>query len=170
MPQRTDTKRDNTMPRTCTCCTYPKRTEIDSALTEGQSYRNIAKQFGVSVAAIQRHKEHAKLAIQKAVQAYQEQNEQTILGQVRDVHTRTMSVLIEAEKAKDPSVMLRAIAEARRNLELLAKLSGDLDERPVVNVMISAEWLELRTVIVTALQPFPEARTAVSRALEGVKS
>jgi uncharacterized protein YlxP (DUF503 family) len=155
------------MPRACTCCTHKERAAIDAALTEGQSYRTISRRFNVSVAAVQRHKEHAKPAIQKAVQALEARTEQTILEQVRDVHDRTMRVLIAAETAKDPGVMLKAIAEARRNLELLAKLSGELDDRPVVNVTISAEWLELRGVIVNALQPFPEARTAVSLALEG---
>jgi hypothetical protein len=45
-------------------------------------------------------------------------------------------------------------------------LLGELDEHPV-NVLISPEWLELRAVIVTALEPHPEARGAVLGALEG---
>jgi hypothetical protein len=60
---------------------------------------------------------------------------------------------------------LGAIREARGNLELLAKLLGELDERPV-NVLLSPEWLNLRTVIVTALEPHPEARGAVLEAIE----
>jgi hypothetical protein len=38
----------------------------------------------------------------------------------------------------------------------------------VVNLNISPEWLELRTVIVGALEPHPAAHTAVLRALESV--
>jgi hypothetical protein len=59
-----------------------------------------------------------------------------------------------------------AVKELRSNLELLAKLRGELDERPVVNLHMSTEWLELRTAIVVALEPFPDASYAVLRALD----
>jgi hypothetical protein len=38
----------------------------------------------------------------------------------------------------------------------------------VVNLNISPEWLELRTVIVGALEPHPAAQESVLRALESV--
>ena len=60
-----------------------------------------------------------------------------------------------------------AIREARGNLKLLAKLLGELDERPVVNLNVFPEWLELRAVIVGALEPHPDARGAVLRNLGG---
>jgi hypothetical protein len=37
----------------------------------------------------------------------------------------------------------------------------------VVNLNVSPEWLELRGVIVGALEPYSEARGAVLSALEG---
>jgi hypothetical protein len=40
----------------------------------------------------------------------------------------------------------------------------------VVNLNVSPEWLELRAVIVTALEPHPEAMGAVVDALEGAES
>jgi hypothetical protein len=45
---------------------------------------------------------------------------------------------------------------------------GELDERPQVNVLISPEWLELRAVIVGALEPHSEARGAVLEAIQGI--
>jgi hypothetical protein len=51
---------------------------------------------------------------------------------------------------------------------LLGKLAGELDERPVVNLNASPEWLELRAVIVGALEPHPAAHRAVLRVLESV--
>jgi hypothetical protein len=42
---------------------------------------------------------------------------------------------------------LAAISQARGNLELLGKLAGELDDRPVVNLNISPQWLELRAVM-----------------------
>jgi len=80
-----------------------------------------------------------------------------LLGQVRDLQQSTLDILAEAERSKQYRTALGAIREARGNLELLAKLLGELDERPVVNLHISPEWLELRAVIVGALEPYSES-------------
>ena len=89
-----------------------------------------------------------------------------MLSQVKHLQTRALTILDKAEGAGELRTALGAIREARGNLELLAKLLGELDERPV-NVIISPEWLELRTVIVGALEPYSEARGAVLEAIEG---
>jgi hypothetical protein len=91
-----------------------------------------------------------------------------LLDQVRDLQAHALDILERAEKAGDLRTALAAISQARGNLELLGKLAGELDERPMVNLNFSAEWLELRAVIVGALEPHPEARGAVLRALESV--
>lgn len=83
------------------------------------------------------------------------------------MHRRALSILGKAEEAGELRTALSAIREARGNLELLAKLLGELDERPVVNLNVSPEWLELRAVIVGALEPYTDARGAVLRAIEG---
>jgi hypothetical protein len=91
----------------------------------------------------------------------------SLLEQVRDLQSRAYGILDKAEAADDLRTALGAIREARGNLELLAKLLGELDERPTLNVTVSPEWLELRTVIVGALEPHPQARESVVRAIEG---
>jgi hypothetical protein len=83
------------------------------------------------------------------------------------LQTHALDILERAEKVGDLRTALAAITQARGNLELLGKLAGELDERPVVNLHISPEWLELRAVIVGALEPYSEARGAVLRAIEG---
>jgi hypothetical protein len=89
-----------------------------------------------------------------------------LLDQVRHLQAHALDILERAEKSGDLRTALAAISQARGNLELLGKLAGELDERPVVNLNISPEWLELRTVIVGALEPHPTAHRAVLRALE----
>jgi hypothetical protein len=89
---------------------------------------------------------------------------------VRHLQGHALDILERAEKAGDLRTALAAISQARGNLELLGKLAGELDERPVTNVLISPKWLELRAVIVGALEPHPGAREAVLRALEGVNN
>jgi hypothetical protein len=62
------------------------------------------------------------------------------------------------------------VGQYRSNLELLARLIGELEAAPAVqvNVLLSDEWIQLRARIVAALEDYPEARAAVLGAL-GVK-
>jgi hypothetical protein len=91
----------------------------------------------------------------------------TLLEQVRTLQQRALTILDKAEEAGELRTALGAIREARGNLELLAKLLGELDERPVVNLRLSPEWLELRAVIVAALEPYSDARESVLGAIRG---
>ena len=64
---------------------------------------------------------------------------------------------------------LQGVREAKGCLELLARLQGELQERTTVNVLINPQWLTLRTVILQALDEYPEARFAVAQALQEVE-
>ncbi len=46
------------MARSCTVCTHPDHTAIADALATGRSLRDLAKQFGTSKSAMQRHYQH----------------------------------------------------------------------------------------------------------------
>ena len=158
------------MPRSCTICEHPGREAMDEALVGGASNRSLASLYDVSEAAVRRHKANhlpAKLVMAHAAEEVAQAD--TLLEQVRDLQARTLAILEAAEETKQHRTALSAIREARSNLELLAKLLGELDERPVVNLNISPEWLELRAVIVGALEPHPEALSAVVGALEGAE-
>jgi transposase-like protein len=157
------------MPRRCTVCDHPGRHSIDEALVSGAPYRSVAKRFGLSESAVYRHKtEHLPAHMLKAREVEETARADDLLEQVRNLQTHALVILERAEKSGDLRTALAAISQARGNLELLGKLAGELDERPVVNLNISSEWLELRTVIVGALEPHPAAHKAVLRALESV--
>jgi hypothetical protein len=115
---------------------------------------------------VRRHKgKHlpAKLVMAQAAEEVAEAD--TLLGQVKGLQARAYAVLDKAEEAGELRTALSAIREARGNLELLAKLLGDLDERPVTNVLVSAEWVTVRTAMMEALSPYPQARLAVAERL-----
>lgn len=158
------------MPRSCTVCDHPEKDAIDQALVGSASNRSVASLYDVSEAAVRRHKANhlpAKLVMaEKAAEVVEADN---LLDQVGDLQRRALAILDKAEETGELRTALSAIKEARGNLELLAKLLGELDERPVVNLNISPEWLELRAVIVGALEPHPEALSAVVGALEGAE-
>ncbi len=86
------------------------------------------------------------------------------------MQAHALDILERAEKTGYLRTALAAISQARGTLELLGKLAGELDERPVVNLNFSTEWLEFRAVIVAALELHPAAHTAVLRALESVNN
>jgi transposase-like protein len=156
------------MPRRCTVCDHSERHGIDEALVPGAPYRSVAKRFGLSESAVYRHKtEHLPAHLLKAKEVEEVAQADDLLQQVRNLQAHALDILERAEKAGDLRTALAAISQARGNLELLGKLAGELDERPVVNVLVSPEWLELRAVIVGALEPHSEARGAVLRAIEG---
>ena len=159
------------MPRTCTICEHPEREAIDRGLVGETSNSSGASLFDVSEASVRRHKANhlpAKLVMaEKAAEVVQADN---LLEQVRDLQQSTLNILAEAEQAKQCRTALGAIREARGNLELLAKLLGELDDGPTVNVLISLEWLELRALIVGALEPYSDARESVLRAIEGTSN
>ena len=160
------------MPRRCSVCTHPDRENIDEALVGATAISAIAAKYrDISEDALGRHKANhlpAKLVMAEKVKEVAQAD--SLLEQVRDLQGRALAILDQAEMSGDLRTALGAIREARGNLELLAKLLGELDDRPQVNVLISPEWLELRAVIVGALEPYTDARGAVLRAIEGASN
>jgi transposase-like protein len=156
------------MPRRCTVCDHPERHGIDKALVTGAPYRSVARRYGLSESAVYRHKtEHLPAQLLKAREVEEAARADDLLDQVRNLQAHALDIREHAEETGDLRTALAAISQARGNLELLGKLAGELDERPVVNFNVSPEWLELRAVIVAALEPHPVAHMAVLRALEG---
>jgi hypothetical protein len=150
-------------------CDHSERHNIDGALVSGAPYRSVAKRFELSESAVYRHKtEHLPAHLLKAREVEEMAHADDLLEQVRHLQAHALDILARAEKAGDLRTALAAISQARGNLELLGRLAGELDERPVVNLTVSPEWLELRAVIVGALEPHPAAHRAILRALEGV--
>jgi hypothetical protein len=148
-------------------CDHSERYSIDEALVSGIPYRSVAKRFGLSESAVYRHKtDHLPAHLLKAKEVEEVAKADDLLEQVKYLQGHTLDILGRAEKAGDLRTALAAISQARGNLELLGKLAGELDERPVVNLHLFPEWLELRAVIVEALEPHPAAHRAVLRALE----
>jgi hypothetical protein len=96
----------------------------------------------------------------------------TLLRRVEGTTGYTVTA-VETKHADPRELLLRSYDRLQKRLELVAKLLGELDERPQINVTMSGEWLTVRSIIVQTLTPFPEARTAVARALselEGVRN
>ena len=126
------------MPRRCTICTHPQREEIDRALVEGESFRNMARRFGVSLGALHRHRTHIRDDVQQAIEAKAVRSGRSVLDRIRELNREARSLLEEARSRGRYAAAVQAIGAATRLLELEAKLLGELDERPHVNVQMGA--------------------------------
>ena len=153
------------MARICSICTHEQREAIDAALIAGEPYRNIAKRWGVSTAALSRHLRRHLVAL---LAGRQEVDADNLLVQVADLQRQAQVIKDKAEAAGDLKTALQGVRELVRIVELLAKLRGELDMRPVVNVLLSPQWVTVRAVLLEALSPYPEARQAAAAALLGV--
>jgi len=155
------------MPRRCTVCVHPERESIDKALITGDSaFLALSALFGVSDSALRRHaKKHLPATLAQAQDAAEVAQADDLLGQVKELRDKAYGVLSKAEAAGDLRTALAAIREARGCLELLAKLLGELSEQPIVNILLSPEWIRVRSRLIYALTPYPEAREAVATAL-----
>lgn len=71
---------------------------------------------------------------------------------------------LESKHADPRQLVLNTAAQLTKQIELLAKLTGELNETPEINVLVSPQWLELRTLLLATLQQHPAALEAVHRA------
>jgi len=131
----------------------------------------LADQFGVSKTALIRHKsKHIPERLARATEAAEVAQANTILADVCKLQERAQSILDTAENDGDLKTSLAAIRELRNIIELLAKLSGELETRSTVDIYLTTEYVQLQGTIVEALRPYPDARVAVANALQGLSS
>jgi hypothetical protein len=94
-------------------------------------------------------------------------NALSFLDQLKEVRSKAASLLDQAEAAADLRAAGVFIRELREQIKLMAELEGKLATRPQITVINSPEWVELRTVIIQALDQYPEAKGAVVDAIHG---
>jgi hypothetical protein len=123
------------MPRSCPICDHEDLDEINAALASNERIRTIAERWSVRKTALMRHRnEHlpfsaieAKEAEAEAEEAEEDAPDEDLLDQVRDLQERALASLKGAEEAEELNAALRAIREAKGNLELMTKPLNELD-------------------------------------------
>jgi hypothetical protein len=156
------------MTRLCTVCTHKDVEEINKLLLCSGSYRDIARQFGLSKDSLARHKEgHIPELLSKSNDIKEIASADSLLTKLDEEanFVREMRVLAAAEG--DIELALKAVDRALKCIDLYAKVSGLIQDQPTINLNLNAEWIELRTLIVTALDPYPQAKEAVVNAIRG---
>jgi hypothetical protein len=161
----------------CSVCDHPERDAIERALIGSVSVRDIAGRYGASRSAVGRHKlQHlpAKLVkakesaeVARVTESVRDEIGQAldVIQQLKAINVACLEVLKKARTVGDDVTLLRSVDRIHRQIELQARLLGELQDAPQVNVLVLPEWHRLRVVVVQALKPYPEARDAVVRAL-----
>ena len=157
------------MGRQCTVCAHKDLEEINKLLLCSDSYRDLARQFGLSKDALARHKEsHIPTELLKSNDIQEIVKADVLLVQLGEIREKTLSLLDKAERAADTRVYGAPVAylrEVREQIKLLAELEGRLAAQPQITIVNNPQWVELRTLIITALEPYPDAKAAVVHAI-----
>jgi hypothetical protein len=84
---------------------------------------------------------------------------------------KALDLMAKAEADGDVKTAGQMLRISLVSLELLARLRGELNEQQntTVNVLLAPEWLATRAALLAALEPYVEARIAVSAALLAVE-
>lgn len=162
------------MAGTCTVCAHPERKAIDEALIVGTPLREITRRWGVSKDAASRHRKHVSPALSRVVSRRRaDAGPRSALDRLEELYGRANVVLTAAEREGQASLSLAAIRELRSIVEMLAKITGELDDRPqvaILNVHATPEWLATRDAMLGALAPYPEAAQAVAARLQAIEA
>lgn len=150
------------MPRVCTVCSHPERRKIDKRIAEGATNREIAGQYDLTDSSVDRHKAHIADKVARYAEKAEADTSRTVLQQVSELVAITRSILDDVQ-GDDKRTALQAIRELRGNIELLGKLTGELQSGASVQVTSNTlnVWDSKLPGIARVLQDFPDALEAV---------
>jgi hypothetical protein len=152
------------VPRTCTICRHEESFAINEELVRREPYRHIASRYGVSTTALQRHsREHIPLLLLQASQAQKIAEADDLLASVKALYQEARGVLETAKGQEDYRLVLSAIDRAGRQVELLARLRGGLQEGVVLNLHLHPQWNVIQGVVYEVLEPYPQAREEATK-------
>ena len=143
------------MSRKCSCCEHPKIIEINAALLNGDSIRDVSGRYGLAKSSVQRHKKDHLGGVDAAIAQdprIVEATEKVINGtsdrvsdfevRFRELRDKIDTLLATADEEKNRALQLGAIREARGLLDLESKVVLQIlgmkgDDEPII-----IKWLE----------------------------
>ena len=128
------------MARTCSICSHPKRKDIEKAIAlDNESIAKIAQDYAVSAFAITRHKtnhmeQKLTMLAEKVKTEICEKETGGIVGQLKSLQAKALQLMDDCLMDGDRKNAIGAMREARAMVELMSKLTGELDEGTKVQV------------------------------------
>lgn len=173
------------MAKGCTVCQSEHRHSVDVGLTHRISHRVLAARFGLSVDSVQRHAANHLSPVQRAAilaaqkptpidpEALAASESSSLLCQLVTQRARLQATAEMAASMGDVRASVSAEGAITSNLALVAKLLGMIIQKHDVrstSLLVSPDYLALRSTLHAALRPYPEAARAVAAALYAMES
>jgi hypothetical protein len=154
---------------TCSICKHSMVEEINSKIASQEKLADISRKFAVSEDALSRHKDKCIITALSATPNTKDViNGDNLLAQLQEARSKAIKLLDMAIAAGDTKVYgppSSYLSEIRQQIKLWAELEGRLAAQPQITIINNPEWIELRTVIILALDNYPDAKTAVVNAI-----
>ena len=151
------------MARACNVCIHPQRKAIDRALVSGEPGPSVSAKWGVSPDSVKRHKAaHLPLRLVQQQTLDEAREALDVMQQLKAINAASVQVLRDARNGGQGGLVLAAVDRVLRQLEFQAKLLGDLDERPTVNLIMAPQWGRLVAGLRDVLAPHPAILAQVS--------
>ena len=171
--------------KACTVCESKFRHIIEVGLANGMSGAALAAKYAVSKDAIHRHSKNHLTPVMRAAILTAQAPSAVDLETLRTTETEGLLGHLVAQRARlekqneialeaqDVRAAVAVEGAITSNLTLVAKLMGQLVQVHDVrhsSILISPDYLALRTKLFEALRPFPDAMRAVGAALHTMES
>lgn len=150
----------------CKTCRFADHVKYDAECIKGNlSREDYAKLVGCTSKSISRHLAHIPQIVANSANAEIVTNADNLLDQILYYESEARRFKELAEADGDVDLALKAVDRALKCVEIYAKVRGIINDAPQINVLVSPQWIELRTLIINALDDHPEAKEAVIRAI-----
>lgn len=158
------------MGKPCSSCSHEDRESLDRALVLGtESLRALAKRFHIDRHSLSRHaSHHLTPALARVVDERMTAGPRSALERLEELHDEARAVLDAAKQGGQGQLSLQAVRELRGIVETIAKITGELDERARVQIVLTqtVEWQTFRDTLLAILAEYPEVLGRVIPALE----
>lgn len=162
---------------------HPDRAQIEIGLANNVAMRTLGKRYGLTQSQLSRYRsDHMPEELIHRLRVRGNRSDEE-LAQVREVESKSLldhfawqrarlyQVADRAGKIGDDAGETRALAEAGKVSERIGKLLGEMGAHTQINntqINFTADprWHAIRTELVRALKPFPEAWSSVTEAIE----
>jgi len=172
----------------CDICLSDHCASINALLRDGRSASSIAKEFGFDRRLVAKHQSGCGITkgqLDKLKRRYREEmgksipsaeraslpstieakrvelNVSTLSENIKVLYISCLQVMAECEETGKHKLRLAAIREARQILEMVLKASAI-----VLDDTNDTDWKDTLAIILKALDPYPEAKLAVAKALD----
>ncbi len=133
------------MTQVCQTCNHPNRLEIDRAICRGVSLSQIARKYGVSRDSVGYHAEHhLSRQLAKAWEKKELAEGMDLLGRIEGILSKAETIFNRNYAKQKDGMALKALAEQRCTIELLAKIAAYMHETRAMELDASQGNYEAR--------------------------